>query len=190
MRAFIAIEIPEDARNAVAAFGDRLHKRGLRASWVKPDRMHLTLRFLGDVAETPLSALRRTLGEAYRDANATTLSVRGVGAFPSLRRPAVIWAGVQRLAGDLAALQQASEAGARTIGLPPEHQTFHPHVTIARIRDRHAAAEAAALLAPCMEPNQEPEFGQEFKAAKVVLFSSVLTPRGPIYQAIQEYLLA
>jgi len=135
MRSFVAIELPGRVRESLAALRERLRKSGAAASWVREENMHLTLRFLGDVAEPDLERLSETLGEALRPFSPLTLRIQNLGAFPNPRRPNVIWAGVETLSGTLLEVQAAVEAAARAIGLPPDDKPFHPHITLARIRD-------------------------------------------------------
>lgn len=187
MRTFIAIEIPEEVRKSLQDFQERLRKNGLHASWVKPELMHLTLRFLGDITEEQRNALASFLKHAYDNMLAPTLLTRGIGAFPSIRKPSVVWAGIEALTGELDALQQIAEAGAREIGVQPETKAFHGHVTLARIRKRDNAPLVSQLIAPYLENGMSPEFGHEFRASNVVLFSSTLTPKGPIHRKVQEF---
>ncbi|HDP34034.1 MAG TPA: RNA 2',3'-cyclic phosphodiesterase [Candidatus Hydrogenedentes bacterium] len=189
MRTFIAIELPEETRGALYAFSERLQKSGLRASWVKRDVMHLTLRFLGDITQEQCDALPSFLDDAYKNKAAPVLLARGVGAFPSPRRPAVVWAGVETVAGDLAAVQHIAESAARHIGLPVEMKPFHAHVTLARLRKHDDSRRFSVALTPFLSQGMTPEFGYEFRAANVVLFSSTLTKYGPIHRKIEEFSL-
>jgi len=186
MRMFVAIELPEAARNAVHALGLRLRREKDGASWVRPENMHLTLRFYGDVPDTRMRPLIESLCLRIAPLRGPQLLTRGIGAFPSVRRPSILWAGLETLSGDLNALQQAAEAAASDIGLSPETRAFHPHVTIARVRVPDKAGAYAALLAPYLEPGCAPEFGQAFEVRNVVLFSSQLTPSGPVYKVVRE----
>ncbi len=190
MRAFIAIKLCEEARVALQAFGRRLRERGLDAVWVKPDAMHLTLRFLGDIDEEQATCIGHCLSLRYDRLAAPRLLARSVGAFPSLRKPSVIWAGVETLAGDLNVLRQAAESCARAAGLAAETKPFHAHLTLARLRARSDRAAFTQALAPYIAPGGAPEFGQDFIAENVILFSSTLTPKGPVYRKVREFTLS
>jgi len=112
------------------------------------------------------------------------LVAEGLGAFPSLRRPSVLWAGVRALSGDLLAVQRAAEACAAAIGLSPEPKPFHPHLTLGRVR-------APRGLAPLLEAFAElaaaaPRFGDAFPAPAVALFQSELKPGGAVYTRLEE----
>ena len=182
MRSFIAIELPLSVLESVAALRDRLRKSNVAASWVRDDNLHLTLRFLGDVSEPDLARLSEYLGERSAACAPLRLCVCGVGAFPNQRRPAVVWVGVETLSGDLIAVQAHTETAARNIGLPPEPKPFHPHITLARIRDARRLGTLPAELDAAQS-----FLAGEFDVPHMALFSSTLTPRGPIYRCLREF---
>ena len=181
MRAFVAIELPEAIREGMGVLNDRLRRCGVRASWTRRDRMHLTLRFLGDISDEAAGRVGEHLLKGAAGLDAFRLHVSGVGAFPNLRRPSVVWAGIGPLEGGLKGAHAVAEEAAEAIGLRPDRKPFHPHVTLARIRD----ARDAEPLMECLR--SEANFdGGEFHARGMSLFSSQLTPHGPIYTCVQE----
>lgn len=182
MRAFLAVEMDDVARDALTGLLTRLRASTAKVSWVKPENVHLTLRFLGDVDEGQVNRLGERLALAYRDVEPFRLMVRGVGVFPNLRRPRVVWAGV--LAGDgvLEAVQRASEDAARWIGLPPEEKRFSPHVTLGRVRDDRRCGD----LRDCVEAEQG--FGAgDIVVKRVALFRSTLSSQGSNYTLLREF---
>lgn len=182
VRAFIAIELPEAVREKLGDLIVALRRESFRASWVRTGHMHLTLRFLGEVTDERLEVIDPSLRDACANTPSFTLEVRGLGAFPNLRRPSVLWVGVGPLEPALADLQRAAETAARNAGLAPESKPFHPHVTLARFKDPRAAGGLAG------EVEARLDFGAgAFDVTHVSLFSSELTPRGPIYTRIREY---
>jgi 2'-5' RNA ligase len=182
MRAFIAIELPESIRTQLGELNSRLRSTRVKASWVQPDRMHLTLRFLGDITDEQAETLSSLITQACSDVPGFTLTCGGLGAFPNLRRPSVVWAGIGPLEPDLVRVQAASESAARSCGLSAETKPFHPHVTLARIKDpRNAAALVDAIHATSAFD------AGAFDVSHVSLFSSELTPRGAIYTRIREF---
>lgn len=181
MRTFIAIDLPEPVRDSLLALSERLRTSRVRASWLKPEAMHLTLRFLGEVSEEDAARFGVDVAERVRGFAPIPLSVSGVGAFPNSRAPSVVWAGVSPDEGPLADVQRITEEAAQAIGLKPERRAFHPHLTLARIREPQQARPLMALLA------HERDFsGGSFDANRLVLYKSRLTPQGAIYTAIQE----
>ncbi len=185
MRAFVAIEIPAEVREALTALRDQWRQSGARASWVRPENMHLTLRFLGEISWEQIEQMAVRLEAAYAAMPALMLAVRGAGAFPNRRKPGVLWVGVQALSGDLAAVQQCAEEAAHGIGLPPETKAFHPHITLARIRDARQIGALPELIAAA-----EHFDGGAFSAGAVSLFESELRPGGPIYRRRREFHLS
>jgi len=183
VRAFLAIEIPESIRSALTALSARLRAADVRASWVKPENIHLTLRFLGDIETDDAERLGEMLAADLQGIGPFPVRVRGTGAFPNPRRPSVVWVGMEPFEGPLAQVQSAAEQAARAIGLDPESKAFHPHLTLARIRDGRAAGPLVRLLI------QEHEFDAgEFIVEGATLFSSQLNPKGAIYRRIREFL--
>lgn len=182
MRRFLAIELPEPVRDALAGLRTRLRAAGGNASWPRPENLHLTLRFLGDITDEQAEDCRTALRTALAGLARPRLTVAGVGAFPNLRRPSVIWAGVQTEEEALAVIQGRCEAAARALGLDAETKPFRAHITLARVKPGPVpgalvrAIEAAAGFA-----------GGEFTARGVALFSSVLRPQGAVYTRIEEF---
>lgn len=184
MRTFAAVELAGSVKEAVEALNRRLRGYGAQASWVRPENMHLTLRFFGDVAEEQVVRLADKISEGSKGIAPFSLCVRGIGAFPNVRRPSVLWAGVDPTEGGLSLLHTAAENAARAIGLPPDDKAFHPHVTLARIRD----ARTARPLMEAVEGEAGFDAGA-FDVRGMTLFSSELTPRGPIYRVVREFAL-
>ena len=182
LRSFVAIEVPLAAKHALNSLVHRLRVPGIRASWVTPENMHLTLRFLGDVTLAQRQQLVTLLEQAFSGTKRFPMRIAGTGAFPNLRRPSVVWAGMTPLEGSLADIQQQTEEAVRTIGLAPERRAFQPHLTLARIRDLRG-------VEPLIERVQaERDFdGGEFTVGSVSLFSSQLTPRGAVYTCLREF---
>ncbi len=186
MRSFVALELPEAVRVRLQEEIGRLRRAGGCASWVRPEHMHLTLRFLGEIGEEQKTALSRMLRDVCATAVPMQLAVEGIGAFPNPRRPAVVWAGIRVVMGDLAGLQQRIEQAARDIGLGPDNKAFHPHVTLARIRDLAASGGLAKAVAERAD-GEMVSFGDEFQTAAVALFRSELKSGGPVHTRLEEF---
>jgi 2'-5' RNA ligase len=137
VRAFVAIELPAHVRETLAGLARSLESEnieGLRT--VRPEAIHLTLRFLGDVPASRIASIEAALRGAVEDQPGFSLELSGVGVFPERGAPRVLWAG---LAGDLAGLATLHtrvEETLEPLGFPAERRLFHPHLTVARIRDR------------------------------------------------------
>lgn len=188
MRAFVAFELPEAVRREAARRAGALRDRLPAARWVRPEAIHLTLRFLGEVEPEQLARLSGPLAAAFDAAPPLTLALHGGGCYPPARPARVAWAGV-RVAGaefdpaPLLALQaRVEQAAAACLGLEPEPRPFSPHVTLARCKRpwgrRDADAFAAAFGGAVGEP---------FAAEHGSLIESRLTEDGPLYATLETY---
>jgi len=187
-RLFVALEPPEAVRRRLGAIAAELRRGAARAAdeirWVEPERIHLTLQFLGAVPEERIAAIERALRLAAGAARPLALEVRGAGGFPNARRPRVLWAGVE---GDLAALGAlVADVGRRLgpLGFPPEDRPFSPHLTLGRARDGRGAPGLGGGLARAAQVD-----GAPWRATELVLFESHLSPRGPRYEALARLAL-
>ncbi len=182
VRAFVAIDIPNAECERAFAVSKRLRKAGVRVSWTPPERMHLTLRFLGEVAPAVIARIAERLETEYAGVEPFPLRLEGAGAFPNAREARVIWVGLAPLAGPLEQVQEAAESAAREAGLKREKRQFRPHLTVGRVRDPKKAGALAALI------HEERNFsGDEFTVSSVSLYESQLTPSGPIYNRLHEF---
>ncbi|HOF41059.1 MAG TPA: RNA 2',3'-cyclic phosphodiesterase [Candidatus Hydrogenedentes bacterium] len=181
MRCFIAVELPGETRAELQEMAGQLRRAGIRASWVRPENMHLTLRFLGDIDEDQVQMAGERLDRDCRGISPFSLVVESAGAFPNPRRPSVIWAGVGPLDGGLSELQAVTEQVATGIGLKPEKRPFRPHLTLARVRRPEEAGDVGHALAILANFR-----GEAFAVSGVTLFSSTLTPKGAVYKRIRE----
>lgn len=171
-RLFVALDPGEPPRAALDAAASRGRLLAPSAKWVKPESLHLTLAFLGDVAAERLPELAPALDAAARPFLPFELALDGAGTFGSPRRPRVLFAGVSGDADALVALQ-AAVASALASFAPPEARRYHPHLTLARARDLRgdpALARAAEELGP-LPP-------ERFRVEAITLYESHLAPSG------------
>lgn len=135
IRAFIAIELPEDILAQLGQVQAQIKKLAPPDSvrWVRPQGIHLTLKFLGQVPLAQLDTLTSSLAGAVKDVPGFTLAVQEAGCFPSVQRPHVIWVGIQEASGTLERLQRAVESAIAPLGYPTESRPFHPHLTLGRV---------------------------------------------------------
>ncbi len=169
-RLFIAVPVAETVKTSLGEVSRSVAARYLR--WVKPEAMHLTLAFLGDVDEARLPTIERAMREGARGASVMALRAEGVGAFPSERRARVVWAGVTGDVDVLFALQQDLELRLTEAGFEGDRKRFHPHLTLARLR------EPLPLPAELLTHRV---FG-EWRATEIQLIESHLGSAGPHYE--------
>jgi 2'-5' RNA ligase len=147
VRSFIAIELSADVLRRVSALQERIVgdlPSGL-VRWVRPEGIHLTLKFLGDVQADRLEVLSETLCGVCAPHAPFSLSIGGMGVFPNPRRPRVVWLGVDEPTGALSRLQRAVERDIAPLGFPTERRRFSPHLTLGRVRQGRSPAELEAL---------------------------------------------
>ena len=183
MRTFVAIELDPGVREAVVEVQTTLKRDlgrlpGARPQWVRPESLHLTLKFLGEIEEDRLPDVVVALRIAAKRRGDFSIGVRGIGVFPDARAPKVVWAG---LCGDVAALTALAVAVEEALipaGFPPEGRPFKPHLTIARIKDGSREIGKALAANGCLESPLE--MGS-MSVHEVVLMKSDLRPSGSVY---------
>lgn len=175
VRCFIAVEVDDPSTlDGIARAQSSLNATGANLKLVERENLHLTLKFLGDVREGLLPEVAKVVSgtsfEPFR------MALKGVGVFPNLRRPRVVWAGITEGVEALTAIFRDIEPRLVEMDFKPESRPFSPHITIARVRsgrNRDRLIEEVMAL-------EDTDFGG-FEARHVKLKKSVLTPRGPVY---------
>ena len=190
VRAFIAIELPQVTLDALAEVQTRLTHQVPADSlrWVKPANIHLTLKFLGQVPTVQIATISVALKHAVSGAHGFPFEVMKAGCFPNLRRPRVVWIGVDEPTGALVAVQRSIESAIAPLGYPGEPHAFQPHLTLGRTArdvkpvDLHKIGDAV----------QSAKIGLlgHVHADSVVLFQSDLASGGSIYTALTRVPLA
>ncbi|MFO1462381.1 MAG: RNA 2',3'-cyclic phosphodiesterase [bacterium] len=175
MRSFLALDLPNTTREALRELA---REKIPGAKWVPEGQCHLTLRFLGELGEAEVAALRAQL-EQVRGAT-FSLTPHGVGVFPDARRPRVLWVGLAA-PPELFTLQGSLEAAVRELGLPPEDKSFHPHLTLARLKFP-ATREIEAFLGRHRDLSLAP-----FEVREFHLYSSRLSPKGAEHRKEATY---
>lgn len=138
VRSFVAIALADPARSAVAEYLTTLRATRSGVAWSRPEQLHLTLKFLGNVSATQIPRLAERLRSVADRYPSFPLEVTGVGAFPSVIRPRTLWVGV--VAPALSTLASAVDDACAAEGFAVERRPFHPHVTLGRVRERGRSA--------------------------------------------------
>jgi 2'-5' RNA ligase len=180
LRAFIAVEIPSGIHQAIEVQTTpiRTALNTLLVRWVPSENIHLTLKFLGDVSPANVDLLEQMLSVEVCQHRAFEIGFGGLGAFPSPKRPRVIWIGIQAPAG-LEALQHGIEAATATLGYPDEERPFSPHLTIGRVKQNVSSADIQKIRT-ALEKTEVGSLGRT-KVSAVHLFKSDLKPAGAVY---------
>jgi 2'-5' RNA ligase len=176
VRAFLACDPPEEVKRGIAAIQARLKKQfGGAVRWVRPEGIHLTLKFFGDIPIGAVETIGGVVHEQVRGLSPLTLQVQNIGAFPNANRPRVIWLGITGDVGRLVALQKKIDTGLHAYGFEQEERAFSPHLTLGRVKSPQGMAGLGNII----------EAGDatagEFQAAELILFKSDLRPDGAVY---------
>jgi 2'-5' RNA ligase len=184
IRSFLAIELPSAIAKGIGRVQYDLKQSHADVRWVEPNRIHLTLKFFGDIDEEACDGIMDAVGRAVSDVKPFTITIKALGGFPRWKNPRVVWMGVEDGAGVLKPLQGAIEKCLGEIGYPREEREFKPHLTLGRVRSGKGRPE----LLKRMEGFLHVELG-EFRVERLVLFKSDLRPTGPMYTELKALIL-
>ncbi|MGA2066449.1 MAG: RNA 2',3'-cyclic phosphodiesterase [Thermoguttaceae bacterium] len=188
IRTFVAVETGEAVRRRAAELMDALRAGPLGTApadvkWVERQNLHITLKFLGDVAEPDLPGVCEAVRQAAAGLPPFDLEIRAAGAFPHPGRPRTLWLGAGDGGEAMAALAAAIEKALHKLGYPKEGRRFETHLTIGRVRG--GSAPALAELGRLLRQHAAFDAGR-FHVAEVVTFASHLGPKGPTYDALSR----
>ena len=184
VRSFIAVELSDEIKLGIARLQAKLKSGKFPVKWVDPNSIHLTLKFLGDIATGRINEITGAMVEAARGIPPFSLEVRGLGVFPNLRRVQVVWVGVSGEIDRLRQLQQRIESSLAPLGFAPESRPFTPHLTLARLRDRASLDERQSFGQLIAATRFEEIYG--FSVGSLDLMRSQLTREGAIYSRISS----
>ncbi|HEV2129226.1 MAG TPA: RNA 2',3'-cyclic phosphodiesterase [Thermomicrobiales bacterium] len=196
-RLFIAIPMPQEVRDRLRRLIDRLEPEGWPMRWVDPDNAHLTLHFLGDTPPEQAEILRLALGPIVGQHPAFDLRTAGLGVFPKLKRPRVLWLGVWGPTHRLESIYNNLGDALDNLQFPIEERPFSPHITLGRgrggsnvpIRDLPEKLRAA-IDTMAAEGLADPQNGLPLPIEEVLLMRSHLNREGPRYEVIERFPLA
>ena len=180
MRLFIAIEIPPEIKQGIAKVQEQLRETtGANAGWTRPEGIHLTLKFLGEVEESRIDEIRKALTAAVGANNKLNLEIAGAGAFPNEKNPRVLWLGITGDVEKLGSLQAAAENAMTGLGFEREDRKFSPHLTLARIKFPKPRDNWRQKI----ESIRDVKLGR-FEAGHISIMKSELTREGAVYTEV------
>ena len=185
LRLFCAVELPDEVRAAAAAHASRLRRDfpDARASWARPEGLHVTLKFLGGVEAGRVEDVTRAAAEAAGGLIPFPLSIGEAGTFPPRGAARVLWLGVGDESGRLARLQGRLEGACEAAGFPRESRAFKPHLTLARLRVPKGSDQLS-------EAHRRAAFGPyTFEVSELVVMRSELGPGGSRYTPLSRHTL-
>jgi 2'-5' RNA ligase len=183
IRAFVAIELPDEARKGLASLRRELERDDHRfVKWVDPGGIHLTLKFLGNIPSKRVTEITEATKKAAQGFSPFLLEISGLGAFPSLKQARVVWVGLGGELDKLSTLQQKIDSALAAQGFAREERPFVPHLTLARVREGASASERGRFGELVGSAAFEGKYRVEVEAIK--LMRSQLTPAGAIYTCL------
>lgn len=188
LRLFVAVDLPEGVREALGRLQRELRRHDLsELRWVRPEGVHLTLKFLGETPAGRVPAIIEALAGATRGRPGLRLALGAPGTFGNRRGPRVLWLDVIGDLQHLRELQAAVEEALVELGFPPEERDFSPHLTLARVGQpaRPGTSERIGKALRAVTPPRV-----EFEVGEIVLMRSILQPGGAVYERLAAFPLA
>lgn len=179
MRTFIAFKLPEEVIASLGELQTALKQQGLKLRWVRPDNIHLTLKFLGEISAEDILEVKRIIRGVSQSQTAFSLEAKGLGVFPTVKKARVLWSGIHGDVKRLGELQSNLDRALADIGFEPEKRTFRGHLTLGRVNGRvdgRALASAISRFGSFASP--------PLTAERLILFKSDLKPSGAVYQEL------
>jgi len=188
IRAFVAIELPDEIKHHLTQVGKILRRdRESFVKWADSDGIHLTLKFLGDIPSDQVANVSSAIESGAKGIVPFSLELQQTGAFPNLRSPRVAWVGVGGNLADLYKLQKNIETALQPLGFSPEKRQYSAHLTLGRVRERASQSQRADLgkALQTMKINDP----AAFRVERVSLLQSKLTPGGAVYSRLAGFAL-
>ena len=189
MRAFVAIKLDQHLITQLQNQANRIQSIIGEdvVRWVRPEGVHLTLKFLGEIDKKQSHALQRLLREVSAEISPFVIRVAGFGCFPAVRKPRVLWVGVEEESGGLLRLQQMLDHRLNDLGFPREKRRFHPHLTLGRVK-RHIRGQDLSQEAQRLHSVEIGSLG-ELRVDQIHLVRSELGPGGARYSTLGAFTL-
>jgi len=182
IRSFVAIEIPGEVKTFLSDMSRRLKGFGGDVRWTRPEGIHITLKFLGNINPDLVGDLRDALTPVCARQMPFALSVLGTGGFPDMRRPRVLWAGLNDPDQALVPLAAQVDSALEPLGIAREKRPFNPHLTLARFKSLKRSSDLIQAVTRMAGIE-----GPAFTAHEATLFQSILRPTGAEYTALCRF---
>ena len=174
LRLFIAVPLSREVEEVVAEIQAAWKRKGTGVRWVRPEGIHITLKFLGGVPKDNVQGIVEAMKAVAKRHRPFSVVIKGAGGFPSTSRARVLWIGVEDRGGDLHNLFEELEEALQGIGFPREDRSFKPHLTLGRVKDKRGKSF------PFLQELREREIGV-LEVKEMVLFRSQQKPQGAEY---------
>ncbi|HPE45173.1 MAG TPA: RNA 2',3'-cyclic phosphodiesterase [Deltaproteobacteria bacterium] len=174
IRTFIAIALPDDIKASIDTAVAALRERNRAVRWVKPEGLHITLKFLGEIPEDIVAPLSADLDRVGGTSRPLQLSLASFGAFPGMKRPRIVWIGLEGDVAELAALARSIDRACAKYGIAEERSPFSGHITLGRLKTPTVVDLGIGSVSGM------------FMASEVLLYRSVLSPGGAQYTVLHR----
>jgi RNA 2',3'-cyclic 3'-phosphodiesterase len=185
LRTFIAFKLPETIIFHLHKIQKGLKSFGFKMGWVVPENIHLTLKFLGEIPKSAIENISQAMAETAKQYAPMSFTAKGLGVFPTIKRPRVLWIGLKGNTHSLIQLQKTLEQNLDIIGFPKEDRGFKAHLTLGRAKgeiDPKQLLEAIDELSGLES--------ESFAADRLILFRSELKPGGAVYTSLNSVCLS
>jgi RNA 2',3'-cyclic 3'-phosphodiesterase len=181
IRSFVALELPENAIKFLDEIAAVLKQSRADVRWTRSGSVHVTLKFLGNIEVSRISDVKRAIDPVFRSQEPFVTAISGLGVFPNLRRPRVIWAGFDDSLGHLGKMAGLIDRALENLGFESETRSYNPHLTLGRTRSDKGKDTLVDLIRDleCKGPS--------FEVDRATLFQSILSPTGPRYSPISIF---
>jgi 2'-5' RNA ligase len=182
IRSFLAIELPEDPKETVAGYIQELRQVPSKIKWVLPQQTHFTLKFFGSIMSETVEKISQTLSPVLSEFPKFHLTLKGIGAFPNLFRPRVVWLGLGGETDSLQGIHRIIDKALIPLGIPIEERPFQGHLTLGRSKENQINESFYRHLSEWSKEETTP-----FAVEKLILFQSDLKPAGPVYTKLRIF---
>jgi 2'-5' RNA ligase len=179
IRTFIAVDLPDQVRQSIRHFQEPLKKGSADVKWVRPENMHLTLKFLGDIPFDQQDAILGAMAVSVRLFNPFSAVLSGSGGFPDLGHPRVFWIGIGRGAQELTELSIRLNNALAPLGFEKDKRPYKAHLTLGRVRSMRGISTVAKRL-------KDPFASESFRVDEIILYQSDLNPAGSVYTVLDR----
>jgi RNA 2',3'-cyclic 3'-phosphodiesterase len=184
IRAFVAVPIPESTMIRIFDIQERLKSYRLPVRWVKPENVHLTLKFCGEISLSTINDIAKVLEETVQEHSPLMFFLKGLGVFPNIKKPRILWIGISGDIKPLSEIQANLETNLEKKGFAKENRPFKSHLTLGRIKGNIDPENLFDILRSFSDFTSEP-----FEAKELVLYKSELNPSGALYTKLETVYL-
>ena len=184
MRAFIAIVLPSGIKGAVSKIQGELKTTLPKISWTKPDNLHITLKFLGEISPQQLSNIKQVITEVAKTNTWFQIKFKTIGVFPNIKQARIIWIGTNQVPLRMKKIVEQLELKCMKLGIPKEKRLFYNHITVGRIKNNTNTTDLEKELNKVRRDLINKDF--EFDVGRIILFKSTLASTGPTYTVLDE----